>query len=575
MYKLTSNAAFTASFTISSPIDGLTNIHVTAKALAEPSKLELRLNWQTPAIGVHAEWSPLNYRAKTVKPSWGGFESSNATTSAPVFANVAYDDTNKMTIACSDSKNAVRIRSGAIERVAMLQNDVIINVDCNITDYEADIRIDTREIPFYRAVADVAKWWETYDGYAPIFVPEEARSPIYSTWYSYLKNIDADAIVADCEYFAKLGCKAVIVDDGWQTSDYHTGGYDYCGDWEVTDSKGLDMKSFVDAVHSTGMKFILWYAVPFFGIHSKAYERFKDKMLANDVNHGNTYIIDPRYPEVREYLIGIYKKAVLDWGLDGFKLDFIDYFKQSSEVKPGMDYVSVYDAVDRLMKDVMTTLKALNPEILIEFRQKYIGPLMRSFGNMLRVSDCPNDSFSNRLGTLSLRLTSGETAVHSDMVQWHPDEPVELAAFQLTNILFSVPQISVRHDKIPESHRRMLEFYLGFWTKYRFALLDGELSLKNYAGDWSFVSAKADNTTVGVVYSGRIAAISEPTDEIVLVNASLEREIIIDAPALGRYDYTVVNCMGETVARGELDTVEAGLTRIAVPVNGAVMMRKI
>ncbi len=37
-------------------------------------------------------------------------------------------------------------------------------------------------------------------------------------------------------------------------------------------------------------------------------------------------MLDPRYPEVREFLIGIYEKALLDWDLDGFKLDFVDEF---------------------------------------------------------------------------------------------------------------------------------------------------------------------------------------------------------------------------------------------------------
>ena len=27
---------------------------------------------------------------------------------------------------------------------------------------------------------DVPAWWETYDGYAPLHVPDEARSPLYS-----------------------------------------------------------------------------------------------------------------------------------------------------------------------------------------------------------------------------------------------------------------------------------------------------------------------------------------------------------------------------------------------------------
>ena len=85
-----------------------------------------------------------------------------------------------LTIACSDAKNSVRFRSGVVENTVELANTIIINVDCLVTDYECDVRIDTRKIPFYKCVEDVPAWWETYDGYAPLHVPDAARSPLYS-----------------------------------------------------------------------------------------------------------------------------------------------------------------------------------------------------------------------------------------------------------------------------------------------------------------------------------------------------------------------------------------------------------
>ncbi len=567
MYRLTANNGFTASFTEAKLAEDIHILHLTATNTTA-SKLELKLEWNTDDIGVNVCYSPMGYMRRNIRPDWGGDVGSNAMSSAPVFSNIAYDDMNRMTIACSDAKNSVRFRSGVVEEDATLVNTVRINVDCKVSEYEADIRIDTRSIPFYRCVEDVARWWESYDGYEPINVPETARCPLYSAWYSFHQQIDVPRIVEECRFFEKLGCKSIIVDDGWQTDDNNRG-YAFCGDWEATPSKIPDMKAFVDAVHETGLKFVLWYSVPFVGIHSKAYERFKDKTLA-DVGMGGTFVLDPRYPEVRRYLIDTYKNAVINWGLDGFKLDFIDSFRQSAEVKEGMDYISVYDAVDRLMKDVLRELSELNPEILIEFRQSYMGPLMRTFGNMIRSADCPNDSFSNRLNTLSLRMTSGNTAVHSDMVMWNYDEPVELAAFQLTNILFSVPQISVLHDRMPESHELMVKTYLDFWTKHRDVLLDGEMLYKNYAADFTYVSSLKDDTQIGAVYAGRIANIEKPTDNIIVFNASMDKDVILDAgEGIGSdFDYTIYDCMGNEVGSGKLSGIS--FDRIFVPINGRI-----
>ena len=117
-------------------------------------------------------------------------------------------------------------------------------------------------------------------------------------------------------------------------------------------------------------------------------------------------------PEVREYLISTYERVVGEWGLDGVKLDFIDSF-QLPDKDPaiadgyaGRDYRSLPDAVDRLMKDVLTRLKKINPDVLVEFRQHYMGPAILQYGNMMRCADCPADPTANRKRICDLRLTS-------------------------------------------------------------------------------------------------------------------------------------------------------------------------
>ena len=571
MYNLKHSENFNVTLTESSPTDGIVNLHLTADCTTGEDTLEIRVNWFIPDIGIHAVWTPSHYNHKDICANWGGYFGSCAMSGAPVMSNVDYHDMNRQTIACSDAKNRVRMHTGVVEEDGTLDSVVIINVECSVSHYEADIRIDTRPIKFYEAVEYVSKWWETYDGYTPAAVPEIAKMPLYSAWYSYHQHIDVPAIVEECRNFAKLGCKVLIVDDGWQTDDNNRG-YDYCGDWQPAPVKVPDMKSFVDAVHETGMKFVLWYSVPFVGEFTKAYELFKDKMLRFSKSH--TYVLDPRYPEVREYLISLYKNAVIDWGLDGFKLDFVDSFSQSGEVKDGMDYVSVYDAVDRLLKDVMTELKALKPDILIEFRQSYMGPLMRTFGNMIRSGDCPCDSLINKMNTMALRLTSGSTPVHSDMVMWHYDETPEQAAFQLTNVLFSVPQISIKWNNISEGQRKMLAAYTRFWLRYRDVLLDGKMFYKGYTANYPYVSSKLGNTQVGAVYSGRFVYIEELTDEIVLVNASLDNKVFIEFPEERVvYYYDVYNCMGEKVGEGIITTEDCSVV-CDVPVNGVVILRR-
>ena len=204
------------------------------------------------------------------------------------------------------------------------------------------------------------------------------------------------------------------------------------------------MAAHVARVHQLGLKYILWYSVPFVGKYSRAAKRFEG-MTISYIDQLGAYTLDPRYPQVREYLIGIYTEALKKWDLDGFKLDFIDSFNRFEDTldyREGMDYAGLDQAVQRLMVDVMRELRAIKSDILIEFRQSYIGPAMREFGNMFRVGDCPENASTNRVGVVDLRLTSGHTAVHSDMLVWNENERLEAAVRQMQNVLFGTLQLS-------------------------------------------------------------------------------------------------------------------------------------
>ena len=274
------------------------------------------------------------------------------------------------------------------------------------------------------------------------YIPDAAKLPMDSLWYSFHQQLDTEEMLKECRASKKLGMDTVIIDDGWQTDDNNRG-YAFCGDWELAKRKIPDMKALTDELHKIGMKVILWFSVPFVGVKSKVYERFKGKYCSH--RRADAACLDPRYKEVREYLCDIYESAVRDYGLDGLKLDFIDAFcltDISIGEDENRDIPCLEDAVDALLDDVTRKLKKIDPEILIEFRQSYIGPRIRKYGNMLRVGDCPCDVLKNRVGTINLRVTSGRTAVHSDMIMWNTDDTAENAALQFgydLNLIEAIP----------------------------------------------------------------------------------------------------------------------------------------
>lgn len=489
------------------------------------------LNFSVSASGAFSVWNSNCRYDRSLKVDWGmSTIYSRLYTGAPTQQIIAANGTNILNIAILDAAMPVNIKTGIIEETAEILCEIeffAIPIS-SFEHYETEIRIDTEKLPYYTVLKNVKTWWTTCGGYTEAMVPDAAKSPVNSLWYSFHQNLDVDRIVEQCTLSADLGIKSVIVDDGWQTDDNNRG-YAFCGDWEASDIKIKGgMKSFVKRVHDTGLKFIMWYSVPFVGIHSKAFNKFKGKIINFNGEYG---CLDPRYRDVREYLVSIYKNAVLDWDLDGLKLDFIDSFmlpSKDEELADGRDTESVEDAVKSLLSEIKEALCRIKPDFLFEFRQSYTGPIVSSYGNMLRVADCPADGIRNRIGIADIRLLSGSVPAHSDMLMWNINEGVENAALQIVNIIFGVPQISMLIDKLPKKHYAMLKFYLDFWNSNRDILLFGEFVAENPEANYSFISSEKDNKIIAAAYSKNVMTVSKKYDKIILLNGTAKESLIFD-----------------------------------------------
>ncbi|MBQ7715408.1 MAG: alpha-galactosidase [Clostridia bacterium] len=522
--------------------------------------------WNEPITETYSFWGPNVGTQRHLAPSWGPrITSSRLASGAPVHSIISSDGSNRLTVAISDADSATDIATGVFEDTAEMQCRVkfFTNPLPPITEYSATIRLDRRRINYCDVLRDAASWWENDCGYKPCRVPYDAKMPMNSLWYSFHQYLEHDKIVEQCRLSAPFGMKTVIIDDGWQTAD--KGGYSHCGDWEPV---GLsDIRETVEDIHKTGMKVILWYSVPFIGIYSKNYERFKDMTLYS-LFDDTTYVLDPRYKEVRDYLVAIYKNAIVEYKLDGLKLDFIDSFCHSDRsLLPDerRDYVSLDEAVDALMTETYDALTAVDPDVMIEFRQSYTGPAIRKFGNMLRVGDCACDALANRRAIIDLRLISGDTAVHSDMLMWNTDDPVESVALQLGSVLFGVPQISMKIERLPEDHKRALKFYLDFWISRRDLLMNGTLYAASPETTYSQAYVEKDNEAVLVAYDDPVVKCK--WNSFTAVNCGAGDCLYFDGA--NGLSYKVVNCTGDEVSRG---TFSADIEKLPVPRGGMVFV---
>lgn len=568
------------------PEPGLELIHLRFSAPEVAVPPHVKLIWRTPQHDMQTRWYPMGHFNRNIPPYFAAPVQSNLASSLPLMQIVNLNDENRVLFALSDAMRQVGLAAGVNEKTNEIDFSVELfsSPEAPLAACEVTLRLDVRKIFYADAIRAAMDWYGTFPEYVPAVAPEAAFEPIYSTWYSYHQDLFDAPIKAECELARQYGMKGIILDDGWQTDDNH-GGYAFCGDWEISKNRFPDMRAHVASVHKLGMKYVVWFSVPFIGEKSKNYQRFQGKFLYS--RHGlGTAVLDPRFADVREFLISTYETALKEWDIDGLKLDFIDSFRFNGEepgyrfdgadpaVKEnyaGRDIRSLPQAVDRLLSDVMARLKKIKPDVLIEFRQSYIGPAIRKYGNMLRSGDCAADIHTNRNHVIDLRLTSGNTAVHSDMLEWHPGDTAENAALQFLAILFSVPQISVRLAEIPESHRRMLRFWLDFWIQHREVLMRGRL--KPYHPEINYPVVVAENAAeqiVAVYQRGHCAEISgQPGQTCFVVNASGAPGLILDLktpPRAAEYF---------DVEGGAIPGIvpAAGLVHVPVPASGLLKLR--
>lgn len=529
------------------------------------------VSFKIPATNSLGIWSSFD-RVHILRPDWGMSEvNSRLASGMPIQQLFGFDGNNRMCVSVSDVDTPIKIRMGYHEESAEVICEVeFFSLQTNPkSKYKATIRIDFREIKYYDCIYDTVSWWENECGYKSAFVPEFAKLPMDSLWYSFHQNLDYKMIIEECKNASALGLKSVIIDDGWQTDDNNRG-YAFCGDWQFCENKMHNMKELVKEIHNIGMKVILWYSVPFMGINSSCFNKFKDMLLDESGDKETFFALDPRYKEVRSYLTDLYVKAVKDWDLDGLKLDFIDSFVlkgKSLKKDEKRDFESLEDAIHSLMSQIKNKLTTLKSDILIEFRQSYVGPSIRKYGNMLRVGDCPGDVITNRSQIINLRFTSGKTAVHSDMIMWNNNDSVENAALQFINVIYSVPQISMVIKDLSEEHKNMLKFLIAFWNENRSVLLNGKLTAENPESEYSSARTIYKGYEIVTAYTNSLVEISQ--NNSIVINAT-SNEVLVLKNAKS-YKVRIVNCLGEELSDY---IIKNDFEEIVIPKSGIAYLKK-
>lgn len=557
--------------------DGVSIFSVSLKYSNKVKPKAVEIKWRERMKDIYSTWNPTAEGKHWIRQWWDPNVSSSCFYSgAPILSTINHKGDNILTVALSDAKKPNKLSFCVQDIMEQEEVEYCVTLFAEeieaIEEYQTFLRIDRRTISFVDAVESVREWWRTQLD-TNDYVPSSAEDALYSTWYNFHQQPKQDILLEELKIASKIGLKTVIIDDGWQFSGLGDGTYVNCGDWEVSKDKFYDFKGFVEALHSLPMKVMIWFSVPYVGFNTEAYKKFSDKLLYQDYSDQRlTGVLDVRYKEVRQHLVDTYLNFSKKYDLDGLKLDFIDSFYVTKDTPPyneNMDCLTVEEAVCQLLKDVSKSLKTYKEDFLIEFRQKYIGPEIVKYCNMLRVCDCAYDSVTNRIGTIDLRLLSADTAIHADMLLWGKDELIENCGVQLLNIMFSVPQISVLLTNSTEDQLRLLKNYLNYWEQNKEILLHGKLTVSNPEINYSEISSEDNNKKITVLYTKNVVTYTgKPLD---LFNATNMEFVCIENDTGKKLRVIVKDCFGSVMT--EQDVNSKDLVKISVPVAGSCEIR--
>ncbi len=489
----------------------------------------VEIAFDVPVGAVSHYWQPTRKSSTLFEAA----EMSKFCYGTPVRSFVDDGDRSRLTLAWSEcvrrvdcAQRIVHERPGEFYFRVTLK--VFAEAEAPLKDWRMDLRLDFRGRHWSDAVRDAADWVRRSLPAADAAAPEAAYGSVYSTWYAFNRAFDAATLERECAEAAKLGMRTLIADDGWQTTH---------GDWDPVPAKFPDMRAHVDRIHALGLKYVLWYALPFMNERSRHYAAFRGKYLASGPFWEHRLgILDPRFPEVRAFLAGQLVDRLVRWNLDGYKIDFIDFFRTyganvydpaggadpaAVEGCRGRDFKSIPEAAEALVADIARRLKAVRPDVLLEFRQPYAGPVTATYGNMLRANDCPGDAHANRVRTTDLRLTGGGAAVHADMLKWTPSDDPSDAARAILSVIFATVQYSMVLDTIPAAQKAEIRKWIAFADAHREALQKGGFRAHGPAEGYPVLEGWSDTERIVAVYApNRVIDLTDDGRRTVVINAT-------------------------------------------------------
>ncbi|NQU11853.1 alpha-galactosidase [bacterium] len=513
-----------------------------------------------PIAEIGGVWMPYGDRSTLQKVTWKGHLVGSPFFQPGLIALVDRQLHNRLLLFAEPATREVVYRWALDQAGACYRME--IDFGPQATDTAVALRFSTAAGPVHdvaaRVLAEAAPAADTE-------APAHCFEPSYCTWYAWHGALDQDSVERGARLARDLGFGTLILDDGWAYDpDQRVGPvlgpwHRFQGDYEPSTRKFPDFRGHIERVQAMGLRFLLWVAPALVGVESRAYQRFGPRLLEPWLQEG-ARVIDPRDPEMTEYVTAAIERLVATYPVDGFKVDY-DYALYGPDQTPywlGPAYAAF---VQRLVARV----RAVRPTV--EWNLPW-NPFSGSVTRAFRAVDVPFDPESNRLVMANLRPLTGRGALYSDPALWSPADPVTVVHRHLVPSLFCVPSVGAPLPDLPAEHHEAIRQWLQFYRRHQDVLNHGAFHAQWADGDFQSFAATRGQRRVLAAF-GRLPVIVAGPGETHVINASAAGDVLLEIG--GAAEVGVETPDGRQVtAPGQ---VPSGLQRVACPAGSVIRTR--
>lgn len=474
----------------------------------------MQMRFSVPILDMHGYWVPES-RTPSTKIVWVIESKSAGQRAFPFIAFFNSRQINRLSAGLTNLTDDARILAKMNQEKCTY--DITIEVTLGKDSQDFELVIDQRPQVWTDSLAD---WRKALALPLPEF-PEGAWEPVFCTWYAVHAAVTQDWVEKNAEVASRLGFRTLIIDDGWcfdvmkrVSPETISTWYEMIGDWFLSEKKFPDFENHRKRVQAMGMKYLLWVAPFLIGAKSELYKQLAD--IVKPEYHEGCYTFDSSRKEAAKLLLGKMKHVIQDYGLDGLKVDFLDYIFPNMEEPRGED-------TTHFIQELARTIREVKKDALIEFRQAYATPGMLAYGTQFRAGDVPFDFIDNFHRLAQIRISVGDgVPVHADPAYWHPQESPENISRHMIASLAGVPMLSMDLLAISETEQKIIRHWLGFYQAHRETFNYGKWDVTYHQSGTAYAMVSNERESIIILHdSARIGeALAKAAKHVFVLNLS-------------------------------------------------------